>query len=123
MDAMDTTHQILIRFLKNDHIDYVIAPCNSAGLSVFYFIEQRIVPLSKELSGIVLPHDSFGTHLNENGKTIDNVKELENLKKAGELLSEISSEITIDLYQPSVKWVNPSVNPLKTGGNKKVTHT
>ena len=51
------------------------------------------------------------------------MSELENFKKAGELLSEISSEITIDLYQPSVKWVNPSVNPLKTGGNKKVTHT
>ena len=62
-----------------------------------------MVPLSKELSGIVLPLDFFATHLNENGKTINNVKELENFKKAGELLSEISSEITIDLYQPSVK--------------------
>lgn len=107
MDAMDTTHQILIRFLKNDHIDYVIAACNSAGLSVFYFIEQRMVPLSKELSGIVLPHDFFATHLNENGKTINNVKELENFKKVSKLPSEIWSAMNINSYQFNAKWVDP----------------
>ena len=29
------------------------------------------------------------TYLDKNGKTIDNVKELENFKKAGELLPEV----------------------------------
>ena len=48
-----------------------------------------MVPLSKDLAGIVLPHDSFGTHLDENGKTIVDVKEMENFRKAGETLSEI----------------------------------
>ena len=27
--------------------------------------------MSKELSGVILPHDHFGTHLDHNNKTID----------------------------------------------------
>ena len=34
-----------------------------------------MVKFSKELSGVVLPHDNFGSHLNAKGETID--KELE----------------------------------------------
>ena len=66
-------------------------------------------PLSKELSRIVQPHDSFGTHLNDNGKSISNVKELKNFKKACKLLSEIRSEMTTSGNQFSDKWVDPSV--------------
>lgn len=42
-----------------------------------------MAPLSKELAGVVLPHDAFGSHLDENGVTVDAEKELENFKKAG----------------------------------------
>ena len=86
-----TSRQTLIKLFKDHDIDYLIAACNAAGLSAFYFIERRTAPLSKELAGIVLPYDSFGTHLDENGKTIDDVKELQNFRKAGETLSEIWS--------------------------------
>ena len=82
-----TTHQTLIKFFKDNDINYLIAGCNAAGLSVFYFTERRMTLLSKELSGIMMPHNSSGTHLDENGKTINNVKELENFKKKSELLS------------------------------------
>ena len=71
----------LIKFFKVYDIDYLIAVCNAAGLSAFHFVERQIAPFSKELAGIVLPHDSFGTHLDENGKTIDDVKKLQNFKK------------------------------------------
>ena len=47
------------------------------------------------------------TYLDKNGKTIDNVKELENFKKAGELIPEVWSEMTIDGYQVSANWVDP----------------
>ena len=67
-----------------------------------------MTPSSKELSGIVLLHHSFGTHLNENGKTIDNVEVLDNFKKAGKLLFEIWSEMTTDGHQISVIKVDPS---------------
>ena len=59
-------------------------------------------------AGIFLPHDFFGTHLHENGKTIDDVKELQNFRKAEETLSEICSKMTIDDYEVSAKWVDPS---------------
>ena len=40
-----------------------------------------------ELSGTVLPHDNFGSHLNAKGETID--KELEkNFRYAGEILAK-----------------------------------
>ena len=67
-----------------------------------------MAPLSKELSGIILPHDSFGTHLDDNGKTIDEVKELQNFRKARETLSEIWSQMTIDKHSVSAKWVDPA---------------
>ena len=54
-----------------------------------------MVKFSKELSGVVLPHDKFGSHLNVKGEIID--KELE--KKfgyAGEILAKIWSGIIID---------------------------
>ena len=54
--------------------------------------------LSKELTGIVLPHDTFGTHL-RNGKTIDEELEKKNFKAAGEVLSEIWSRLLIDKHK------------------------
>ena len=53
-------------------------------------------------------NDSFGTHLDENGKTIYDVKELQNFRKAGETLSEKWSKMIIDDYEVSAKWGNPS---------------
>ena len=67
-----------------------------------------MAPLSKELAGIVLPDDSFGIHMDENGKTIDDIKELQNFRKAGETLSEVWSKMTIDDYEVSAKWVDLS---------------
>ena len=42
---------------------------------MFNRVERLMVKFSKELSGVVLPHDNFGSHLNAKGKTIN--KELE----------------------------------------------
>ena len=49
---------------------------NAPGRSAFNRVELRmLVKFNKELSGVVLPHDNFGSHLNAKGETID--KELE----------------------------------------------
>ncbi|GBP13462.1 hypothetical protein EVAR_4216_1 [Eumeta japonica] len=34
-------------------------------------VERRMAPLSRDLSGLILPHDSYGTHMDEQGKTTD----------------------------------------------------
>ena len=38
--------------------------------------------LPKELAGVVLPQDAFGSYLGENGVTVDAEKEVQNFKKA-----------------------------------------
>ena len=72
------TRQALIKFFKENDIDFVVTVCNAAWLSAYHFVERRMASLSKQLAGIVLPHDSFGTHLDGDGKTMDSIKELEN---------------------------------------------
>ena len=58
------------RFWEHD-IDVHILYTNTPGYSAYNCVERKVVPLSKELSGLVLPHDTCGTHLDDNGKTID----------------------------------------------------
>lgn len=35
--------------------------------------------------GLILPHDYFGTHLDNNGNTVDEQLEIRNFKRAGKL--------------------------------------
>ena len=55
-----------------------------------------MVKFSKELSGVVLPHDNFGSHLNAKGETIDKELEKNNFGYAGEILAKIWSGMIID---------------------------
>ena len=56
---------------------------------IVYFYDSRMSPLSKDLSGIILPHDHYGNHLGPSGETVDRDLELQNLEKAGNCLAEI----------------------------------
>ena len=93
-----TTRKALIKFFKENDADYIVAVCTASGLSVYHFIERRKSPLSKELAGIIVPHYSYGSHFDGNGRTIDGGKVLQNFKKAGETLVEIWSSAKIDEY-------------------------
>ena len=44
---------------------------NSLGYSTYNRVERRMAPFSKELSGLVFPLDSCGTHLDDSGRTVD----------------------------------------------------
>ena len=54
-----------------------------ATLLVCQHIKRRMAPLSAALAGVVLPHDHFGSHLDDSGNTIDTDLERKNLKKLG----------------------------------------
>ena len=60
----------LITFLSLD-LDAFFLATNASRRSVFNRVERRMVKFSKELSGLVLPHDNFGSHLNAKRETID----------------------------------------------------
>ena len=64
-----------------------------------------MAPLSHDLAGIILPHDTFGTHLDASGKTIDKKLEEKNFYAASDVLSEIWSKTVIDNHKVDCKTV------------------
>ena len=52
--------------------------------------------LSRDLAGIILPHDSYGNHLDENDKTIDVELEQKKFLKTAEILYNVWTETVID---------------------------
>lgn len=73
-----------------------------------------MAPLSKELAGLVIPHDHFGSHLDNQLRTTDSILEKENFKYAGELLAQVWDDITIDGYPTVAEYIDPDsseINP------------
>ncbi|KAJ8670913.1 hypothetical protein QAD02_002172 [Eretmocerus hayati] len=77
-------------------LDAFFAITNAPGWSCYNRSERRMAPLSKQLSGVILKHDYYGSHLNGSGKTIDAELEKRNFEHAGNTLAEIWNEMTID---------------------------
>lgn len=50
-----------------------------------------MAPLSRDLAGLILPHNFFGNHLDNQGKTVDSHLEEANFGKAGAVLGTIYS--------------------------------
>ena len=51
---------------------------NAPGRNAFHRVERRMVKLSKELGGVILKHDKFGSHLDAKGVAVDKDLELKN---------------------------------------------
>lgn len=68
------------------NLDAIFIATNAPGRSAFNRVERRMAPLSRELSGLILPHEHYGSHLNSAGFTIDDDLEKENFKFAGDIL-------------------------------------
>ena len=64
-----------------------------------------MAPLSHDLAGIILPHDTFGNHLDASGNTIDPKLEETNFYAASDVLSEIWSKTVIDNHKVDCKTV------------------
>jgi len=70
-----------------------------------------MAPLSRALSGVILPHDHFGTHLNNAGKTIDKELEIKNFGYAGQVAAEIWGNMIIDKHLVVAEYVPPDCTP------------
>ena len=75
------TIECAINYFLSQDLDAFFLATNAPSKSAFNRVVLRMVKFGKELSGLVLPRDNFGSHLNAKGETID--KELE--KKVGVL--------------------------------------
>ncbi|XP_060801623.1 uncharacterized protein LOC106141435 [Amyelois transitella] len=93
-------------FVKHD-LDAIFIFTNAPGRSAFNRVERRMAPLSRELSGLILPHDSYGTHLDEQGRTKDHDLEKMNFQKAGEVLAEVWNNMVIDGHDVVAEYLKP----------------
>jgi len=97
-----------IDIFKIHDLDALFVLTHAPGQSAFNAVERRMAPLSHDLSGLILPHDHFGTHLDASCNTIDFELEEQNFNKAGEVLAEVWSDTVIDSYPIVASYVNLS---------------
>ena len=80
--------EFVTEYFKKNNLDGSFVLTNAPGQSAFNRVERH-ASLSRELSGVVLPHDHFGSHLDSSGKTIDDDLEIQNFEEAGKVLASI----------------------------------
>ncbi|XP_044594835.1 uncharacterized protein LOC123272182 [Cotesia glomerata] len=97
-----------IKHFKKNDLDAIFYATNAPGRSAFNRVERRMAPLSRQLSGLVLPHDSFGSHLDSRGRTIDKDLELQNFAAAGKILASIWSSTMIDGEEVVSTFIHPT---------------
>ncbi|XP_068989951.1 uncharacterized protein [Neodiprion pinetum] len=95
-----------IKHFKDHDLDALFIFTNAPGRSAFNRVERRMAPLSRELSGLILPYDHFGSHLNDQGKTIDNELEIKNFEHAGNVLCDVWNRMEIDGYSVHAEYIS-----------------
>lgn len=102
-----------INHWKKYNLDAIYVATNAPGRSAFNRVERRMAPLSRDLAGLVLPHDHFGSHLDDQCRTVDEELEKINFEHAGKVLAEIWSETVIDKYKTIAEYVSPDANQVE----------
>lgn len=92
-------------------LDALYVSTQAPGRSAYNPVERRMAPLSRFLAGIILPHDTFGNHLNSQGQTVDEELERVNFQNAGQALAEVWSEAVIDGFPVVAEWRGGEIMP------------
>ncbi|CAF1529023.1 unnamed protein product, partial [Didymodactylos carnosus] len=71
-----------VTLFKENNLDCLFVVTNAPGRSAFNHVERRMAPLSNQLTGLILPHDFYGSHLDDNGETVDDILEIRNFERA-----------------------------------------
>ncbi|GBP30809.1 hypothetical protein EVAR_82551_1 [Eumeta japonica] len=96
-----------IEHFKKYNLDALFIATNAPGRSAYNRVERRMAPLSKRLAGVILPHEHFGSHLDDKGMTTDDDLEKRNFQHAGETLAEVWRDMKIDNYDVSAEYRQP----------------
>ena len=92
------TLDVAVQHFKKHKFDVLLISTHAPGLSAYNQVEKRMAPLSKVLAGLLLPYDTFGNHLDSQGRTIEVELEKRNFKETGEVLCEVWNELLIDEF-------------------------
>lgn len=95
-----------IDHFKKCNLDALFLITNAPGRSAYNRVERRMAPLSRQLSGLILPHNNFGTHLNEASVTIDHDLEKKNFGFAGKALAEVWGNMDINGYPVTAEYAD-----------------
>jgi hypothetical protein len=98
---------VAIHHFKKYDFDAFFVATNAPGRSAFNRVERRMAPLSRELAGLILPHEHFGSHLDGKGQTVNDDLEKSNFAFAGKTLAEVWGSTVIDGYPVIAHYVNP----------------
>ena len=101
------TLESAIERFKKYNLDAFFLITQAPGQTSFNVVERRLASLSQDLTGLVLPHDYFGTHLNVSGVTTDAELEKNNFKATGEVLAEVWSMDMIDRHPVLAEYIDP----------------
>lgn len=96
-----------IEHFKKYNLDALFIATNAPGRSAYNRVERRMAPLSKRLAGVMLPHEHFGSHLDDKAKTTDDELEKRNFQHAGETLAEVWREMKMDNLDVSAEYRQP----------------
>jgi len=107
------TIEIGIHHFIKRNLDALFIATNAPHRSAFNPVERRMAPLSRQLSGLVLPFDHFGSHLDNRGRTTDLALEYENFKFAGEILSEVFGKVVIDGFDTFAEFIEEEYSEIK----------
>ncbi|CAF4098835.1 unnamed protein product [Rotaria sp. Silwood2] len=96
-----------IKKFRKYNLDALFVLTHAPGQSAYNIVERRMAPLSHDLAGLILPHDHFGSHLNDSGVTINIDLEKINFRKAGQILAERWNQSVIDGFTCVAEYINP----------------
>ena len=68
------TLDVAVQHFKKHNFDALLISMHAPSLSAYNQVERRMAPLSKALTGLLLPHNTFGNHLDSQRRTIDVVR-------------------------------------------------
>ena len=105
--------KVAIHHFKYYDFDAFFVATNAPGQSAFNRVERRMASLSRELAGLILPHEHYGSHLDANGHTIDEELDMSNFAFTGKTHSEVWSSTVIDGYPVLAHYVNPESSELR----------
>ena len=102
------TLDVSIQHFKKYNLDALLISTHAPSMSAYNEVERRMVPLSKALFGILLPHETSWTHLDSSRKTIDTNLEKRNFKAAGKILAKGWDEIVLGNFPVVADYVENS---------------
>ena len=107
------TLDVSIQHFKKYNLDALLISTHAPSMSAYNEVERRMVPLSKALFGILLPHETSWTHLDSSRKTIDTNLEKRNFKAAGKILAKVWEQIVLDNFPVVADYVeNATKDPV-----------